>query len=167
MIILRVCQILGKEIMKDSPVILILGAINETKSGFIDDLFDKYTDLKKDYIIVDCQGNNWKKKIQEYNPSKKYVIFISQASFLEMSIKMSLGKLKLPVSWSDLLYYCERGGIHILPIETFDSIMLSNLLFHHRDPFDRILICQALNRQYSILSKDGLFEAYGVLRMWD
>ena len=106
-------------------------------------------------------------KAKQILDEKDNVIFISQASFLEMSIKMSLGKLKLPVSWSDLLYYCERGGIHILPIETFDSIMLSNLPFHHRDPFDRILICQALNRQYTILSKDVLFDAYGVTRVWE
>jgi PIN domain nuclease of toxin-antitoxin system len=106
-------------------------------------------------------------KAKQVLDEKDNVIFISQASFLEMSIKMSLGKLKLPVSWSDLLYYCERGGIHILPIETSDSIMLNNLPFHHRDPFDRILICQALNRQYTILSKNGLFDTYGLVRVWD
>ncbi len=106
-------------------------------------------------------------KAKQILDEKDNVIFISQASFLEMSMKMSLGKLKLPVSWSDLLYYCERGGIHILPIETSDSIRLSNLPFHHRDPFDRIMICQALNRQYTIVSKDWLFAAYGVVRVWD
>lgn len=106
-------------------------------------------------------------KSKQILDNKDNVIFISQASFLEMSIKMSLDKLKLPVSWSDLLYYCERGGIHILPIETSDSIMLCNLPFHHRDPFDRIMICQALNRGYTIISKDSFFDAYGVIRIWE
>jgi len=105
-------------------------------------------------------------KAKQILDEKDNVIFISQASLLEMSMKMSLGKLKLPVSWSDLLYYCERGGIHILPIETSDSIVLSNLPFHHRDPFDRIMICQALNRQYKLLSKDSIFDVYGVAREW-
>lgn len=104
------------------------------------------------------------KQILEENDN---VIFVSQASFLEMSIKMSLGKLKLPVSWSDLLYYCERGGIHILPIETSDNIRLSTLPFQHRDPFDRIVICQALNRTYPIISKDDFFDGYGVIRHWE
>jgi len=106
-------------------------------------------------------------KAKQILDEKDNVIFISQASFMEMSIKMSLGKLKLPVSWLDLLYYCERGGIHILPIETSDSIRLSNLPFHHRDPLDRIMICQALNRQYTLLSKDIIFEEYGVERVWE
>jgi PIN domain nuclease of toxin-antitoxin system len=106
-------------------------------------------------------------KAKQILDNKDNVIFISQASLLEMSMKMSLGKLKLPVSWSDLLYYCERGGIHILSIETYDSIMLCNLPFHHRDPFDRIMICQALNRQYTLLSKDGIFDVYGVARLWN
>jgi len=106
-------------------------------------------------------------KAKQLLDEKDNVIFISQASFLEMSIKMSYGKLKLPVSWSDLIYYCERGGIHVLPIETSDSIRLSNLPFHHHDPFDRILICQALNRRYTLLSKDSIFDVYGVERVWE
>lgn len=112
-------------------------------------------------------SNQLPHKATQILDEKDNVIFISQASFLEMSIKMSLGKLKLPVSWSDLVYYCERGGIHILPIETSDSIRLSNLPFYHRDPFDRILVCQAIKRNFPIISKDSIFDSYGILRVWE
>lgn len=93
--------------------------------------------------------------------------FISQASILEMSIKMSLGKLKIPGTWNDLFYYFEQARWIILPITNADCIALSSLPFHHGDPFDRIIACQAHNRNLSLLSKDLAFDSYGISRIWD
>ena len=93
-------------------------------------------------------------------------VFISQVSLLEMAIKMSLGKLTLPISWTDLLFYVDKGGWVILPIETHDSVVLSQLPFHHGDPFDRILVCQSLNQKLTFISRDAVFDRYGVERVF-
>jgi PIN domain nuclease of toxin-antitoxin system len=53
-----------------------------------------------------------------------------------------------------------------LPIEIGDVAEVSALPFHHRDPFDRMLAAQALQRRLSIVSTDASFDAYGVPRIW-
>ena len=94
-------------------------------------------------------------------------IYISQATMLEMSIKISLGKLTLPVSLNDLYFHFERAGWSILPLSQMDTIKLSQLPFHHGDPFDRMIVCQCLNHNYPILSKDEILDKYGITRIWN
>ena len=89
-------------------------------------------------------------------------IFISQASIWELTIKISIGKLTLPISLSDLFFYIERSGWAILPIQNSDFLKLQNLPFHHTDPFDRIIISQCLNHDFNLITQDKSFKSYGI-----
>ena len=93
--------------------------------------------------------------------------YLSLVSLWEMQIKLSLGKLKLPVSLPDAI---QRGvtdiGLEILPLQAEHIYKLAELPFHHRDPFDRLLIAQALHEQVPIVSNDEAFDRYGVTRLW-
>lgn len=92
--------------------------------------------------------------------------FVSIASFWEMAIKISLGKLELKRPFAEILVQIENSGFQILPIAFEDTLTLSNLPFHHRDPFDRIIISQSLNNKLTIISKDRHFSAYQVSLSW-
>ncbi len=84
-----------------------------------------------------------------------------------MALKISLGKLKLPASFQN--YIPEQmavNGFRELPVEFRHTSQLVSLPFHHRDPFDRLLVAQALEEKLSIISMDEAFDAYGVRRIW-
>ena len=87
-------------------------------------------------------------------------IFLSQASFWEIAIKRSIGKLELSESISELEGYCEDAGIIVLPIENryFDTIQ--KLPYIHGDPFDRIIISTAIDKRLAILTTDKYIKQY-------
>ena len=60
----------------------------------------------------------------------------------------------------------EGNGFIILPIEWRHTIRLTNMTYHHRDPFDRLLVAQALVEQMPLISIDAIFDGYGVQRLW-
>jgi len=69
--------------------------------------------------------------------------FVSVASFWEMAIKTSLGKLEMQIPLTTLKSLIIENGIEILPIEVGHTLLIAQLPFHHKDPFDRLLIAQA------------------------
>jgi PIN domain nuclease of toxin-antitoxin system len=88
-------------------------------------------------------------------------LFFSMASLWEMSIKLSLGKLVLATDWLKLLQdELTVNGIHWLPIDVAHCVALVNLPFHHRDPFDRMLIAQAMTENMAIMSSDSRIKDY-------
>ncbi len=91
---------------------------------------------------------------------------ISIASLWEMAIKISLGKLEIKYPFEQILPQIYENGFEILPI-TFEHIsVISELEFHHKDPFDRLIIAQAMAERMMIISKDKLFDHYRVTRLW-
>jgi PIN domain nuclease of toxin-antitoxin system len=72
-------------------------------------------------------------------------VFVSRVSFWEISIKLSLGKLKLSVDLFTLMQHCEQAGFMILGLENEHILALQELPFHHRDPLDRLLVAQCLS----------------------
>ncbi|GMQ31426.1 type II toxin-antitoxin system VapC family toxin [Algoriphagus confluentis] len=86
--------------------------------------------------------------------------FISVASIWEIGIKVSLGKLELQISISKLIELVQISGFYILPIDQFHVLKNSELIFFHRDPFDRILISQALVENLEIITADSEFLKY-------
>jgi PIN domain nuclease of toxin-antitoxin system len=94
-------------------------------------------------------------------------LFLSMASAWEMATKVATGKLKLtePI---DKFVASELGAnrITMLDIHLRHIARYEKLPFHHRDPFDRLLIAQALDENLAILSADRHFDAYGVKRIW-
>lgn len=93
--------------------------------------------------------------------------FLSVASAWEMAIKASLGKLTLTKPLGEFLpALLADAGIALLPIEIADVARVAVLSFHHRDPFDRLLVAQALERDLAIVSADSALDSYGVRRVW-
>jgi PIN domain nuclease of toxin-antitoxin system len=93
--------------------------------------------------------------------------FVSMASFWEIAIKLSLGKLRLPVPIERYLpEQMSLNGFETLEI-TFRQIAATAALpWRHRDPFDRLLAAQALEEKVSIVSRNAVFDAYGLKRIW-
>ncbi len=93
--------------------------------------------------------------------------FISPASYWELAIKISVGKYALTEPYQDFLNRAIDGnGFIVLPIHWRHTGQLTNMPFHHRDPFDRLIIAQALVERMPIVSNDTLFDPYGVQRLW-
>ncbi len=59
------------------------------------------------------------------------------------------------------------SGINLMPISIEHAAKVATLPFHHRDPFDRLLITQSLTEGFPVVSADAAFDAYGVARLWD
>jgi len=92
--------------------------------------------------------------------------YISIASLWEMSIKISLGKLSIDKDFKYIIQDLTESGINLLPI-SFDHILMSSALpFHHRDPFDRIIVAQSLCEGMKLLSVDTIFDHYSSDRIW-
>ena len=94
------------------------------------------------------------------NPENQ--IFVSICSYWEMTIKSGLGKLVLPDTIENMISNAEKSLIETLPISPKDLTTLDGLPMHHRDPFDRLLISQAINHQFPVLTKDPLFGRYPI-----
>ena len=95
------------------------------------------------------------------NPSN--TIYLSVVSAWEMAIKMSKGKLELPKPLDDLIFEsCIKDGYIILDLDIFSVLNTKNLPQHHRDPFDRMLISQAINNDLTIITTDSIFPQYDV-----
>jgi PIN domain nuclease of toxin-antitoxin system len=93
--------------------------------------------------------------------------FLSLASVWEMQIKRQLGKLSLNLPLPELIASQQQtNGLQLLPIELNHIFMLENLPQFHRDPFDRLLIAQAITEQIPLLSIDTVFDHYPVQRLW-
>lgn len=93
--------------------------------------------------------------------------FVSFASFWEIAIKMSLGKLRLPARPDKYLTeQMSLNGFDQLEISFRQLMRTATLPWEHRDPFDRLLVAQALEQQMAIVSRDPMVEAYGLTRIW-
>jgi PIN domain nuclease of toxin-antitoxin system len=87
------------------------------------------------------------------------LVAVSAASAWEISIKKALGKLAVP---DDLEQQVQAGGLVPLPIGIAHGIAAGRLPRHHDDPFDRMLIAQALAEGLTIVTRDKRFDNYGV-----
>jgi len=93
--------------------------------------------------------------------------FLSAASSWEISIKSFSGKLRLPEAAST--YIPKRltsHGIHSLPITQIHALSAGELPPHHADPFDRMLIAQAIAENMVIMTADRLFDKYQTKTLW-
>lgn len=94
----------------------------------------------------------------------------SIVSLWEIGLKMSVGAypdFKLPSNWDVCIPEgLKQQGIVLLSVEAIHCRRIQDLLFHHRDPFDRMLAAQCQIEGSTILSSDAIFDAYGVIRVW-
>jgi PIN domain nuclease of toxin-antitoxin system len=93
-------------------------------------------------------------------------IMVSIVTLWEIAIKLSIKKLDVQFEFQELTGFLDQLGIVLLPLCFNDIQCYINLPLHHRDPFDRILISQAINNSLVIVSADTAFDAYLVQRVW-
>jgi len=106
------------------------------------------------------------KQARKHIENPEHEKYISIASFWEIAIKSSLGKLTIDVPFSKLKTESIKNWFQILPITFEDTLQLYTLPFHHRDPFDRIIISQAKENNLTLVSRDGNFSQYDVNLLW-
>lgn len=116
------------------------------------------------FLVGDLHLTEKARRIIE-NP--EHDILASTASLWEVAIKHSLGKLQLAAPFEELFpHHLSLNSIALLAIHLDHVTRVSSLPFHHRDPFDRLLVAQALVEGIPILSGDDALDAYGVERIW-
>lgn len=94
-------------------------------------------------------------------------IYLSVASVWEMAIKLSLGKLEMPSPFTDFIDdQLRENTITLLDIKTSHTGVVATLPFHHRDPFDRLIIAQSKSEDIPIIGRDAIFDEYGIKRLW-
>jgi PIN domain nuclease of toxin-antitoxin system len=92
---------------------------------------------------------------------------VSPASYWEIAIKISVKKYVLSSSYEAFMAEAiDKNGFGYLHIEPKQTAVLTTLPFHHTDPFDRLLVAQALVEGLSVVSNDVQLDAYGVKRLW-
>jgi PIN domain nuclease of toxin-antitoxin system len=125
-------------------------------------LLDTHTFL---WFILDEPGLSAKADALITDPENE--VEISPATYWELAVKISIGKYSLPEPFQAFM---EReiamNDFRILHVEPRHTAALITMPFHHRDPFDRLIIAQASVEQVAVVSGDSAFDAYGITRLW-
>jgi PIN domain nuclease of toxin-antitoxin system len=93
---------------------------------------------------------------------KNNICFISAASLWEIAIKINLKKLTLGIAFSHLQQYLIDNDFEILNLEFSHLVTLLKLENHHKDPFDRLIISQAISENMPVISSDQVFKSYPI-----
>ena len=94
-------------------------------------------------------------------------LLLSVGSLWEIAVKLRLGKLTVAMPTEVLMTeHVTVNNIEVLPISVPHLIQVSTLPLHHRDPFDRLIIAQAIVEKIPIVSADPAFDAYPIERLW-
>lgn len=126
-------------------------------------------------ILLDTQTFLWiisdapelSKKAKKAFLDQENDLFLSLASIWEMAIKSSLGKLELKQPLEKFIpMQLQENSIFQLDISFRHVVGVTALPFHHRDPFDRLIISQAIHEKLPVLSSDEAFDAYNIQRLW-
>jgi len=92
--------------------------------------------------------------------SPKTSVFVSAATIWEIAIKSSLGRGDMPVSARNAMRYFQESGYRFLPIEAEHTLAVEELPPHHQDPFDRILVAQAMVEPMRLMTHDSQVALY-------
>ena len=116
-------------------------------------------------IIIDTHIFLWSlAEVEKISPEKLKAltalyntIYVSSISIAEITIKASIGKLNINFNPIEMV---EKLGFQLLDFKAQDALLLQNMPFHHKDPFDRMLICQSIENDFFIMSDDQKFQLY-------
>ena len=93
--------------------------------------------------------------------------FVSIVSIWEIAIKVSVGKMSLSSPFDILFpHQLQINGFELLPVKVEHTSVVASLPFHHRDPFDRLLIAQSIAEDFAIVTTDAEFSDYSVKLLW-
>ena len=107
-------------------------------------------------------GDGAKKSIESIDNKN----FVSVASLWEIAIKINIGKLSLSKPYYTIKQQIEDNYIGLLPIAFDHTLQLVSLPLYHRDPFDRLIIAQAMAENMAVVTKDGNFNNYPIQIIW-
>lgn len=111
----------------------------------------------------DSQMSHIAMSILKDNKEKKC---ISIVSLWEIAIKIGVGKLRLEFDFADIKQMLSRSNIFLLDVNVEHTQTIIQLPLHHRDPFDRMIIAQAITENLTIISKDKNFSLYPIKLLW-
>ena len=95
-------------------------------------------------------------------------LWLSAASYWEVAIKLGTHKLTLKSPFDEFMTrVISENGLKILPIKISHCAELIYLPYHHRDPFDRVMIAQAIVEKIAVVSADAQFDEYPITRLWN
>jgi PIN domain nuclease of toxin-antitoxin system len=118
------------------------------------------------FLWCDSEPEKLSKHAQELCQDQGNALILSIASIWEMQIKKQLGKLQFRLPLSEIIRQQQENGIEILPIEAPHVFALESLPNHHKDPFDRLLIAQAIIEKAIIVSADPIIAQYPIKVEW-
>lgn len=119
------------------------------------------------FIWWDSQADKLSAEVLALCMDRTNSIYLSVASIWEMQIKTRLGNLTLNMPLKDVIEgQRSKNRVRILPIELEHVLTIENLPYLHKDPFDRMLVAQAVWEQMIILSKDPEIKKYPVTVTW-
>ena len=98
---------------------------------------------------------------RELITNRASAVVLSHVSLWEIAVKHSLAPSDMPLSAGEAIAWAEPSGFAFLPIDLPHLLALAQLPLHHRDPFDRLLVAQAISGPFTLLSADAAFAAYG------
>jgi PIN domain nuclease of toxin-antitoxin system len=106
-------------------------------------------------------------KVAALIKSAEHTLFISLVSVWEMQIKKQRGKLDYEMPLQEMIYHQqETSRMKVLPITLDHILALDRLPNHHKDPFDRLLIAQAIVEQATMITHDPLISKYSIQTIW-
>jgi PIN domain nuclease of toxin-antitoxin system len=100
------------------------------------------------------------KKARDIILSQKVSVWVSAANVWEIAIKHALGRGDMPVSGHDAMRYFQDSGYRFLSVDAEHAVMVEELPLHHQDPFDRILVAQALTEPMRLITHDPAVALY-------
>ena len=118
------------------------------------------------FLWWDSEPEKLSQRALELCQNPENILILSVASIWEMQIKIQLGKLKIKMPLSELIRQQQENGVGILPVEASHIFAVENLPNHHKDPFDRLLVAQAIVEDAVLVSADPLITQYPVRVDW-
>lgn len=119
------------------------------------------------FIWLVTDAPNLSDRAKEIFLNNENELFVSAVTGFEISVKYSIGKLEL--SEPPRIFIENRlrnNALRTLPVLLRHTYRLSHLPFHHRDPFDRLLVAQCMEEDIPLLSADEILSEYGIERLW-
>ncbi|MDO4450696.1 MAG: type II toxin-antitoxin system VapC family toxin [Moraxella sp.] len=115
------------------------------------------------YIWADSEPDKLSQIAKNILDNPNCDVYLSMVTLWELQIKVQLGKLTLKTPLNQAIDYIKQNNLYrILPIKEKDILGLKNLPFHHKDPFDRLLISQAKNNHLTFITVDENIIKYDV-----
>ena len=118
------------------------------------------------FIWCDSEPAKLSLRAQELCQDPDNTLILSVASVWEMQIKLQLGKMQFKMPLPDMIRQQQENGVEVLPVHAEHVFALDSLPAHHKDPFDRLLVAQAIVEGAAIITTDPLILQYPVKVEW-